>query len=148
MIIGKPGSGKTTLLRDLICQKSNYGTDTICVIDEKREIFPFYNGSPCFSVGKRSDIISGCAKSDGIEIALRNMGPGIIAVDEITALEDCQALLHAGWCGVDLIASAHAGCRKDLFTRSVYKPLVESKLFDTLIILDAHKSWHMERMYG
>ena len=147
LIIGKPGSGKTTLLRDLISQKSDNQTGSVCVVDEKRELFPFVNGRPCYRMGKRTDILSGYRKADGISIALKNMGPAIIAMDEITATEDCVALLHAGWCGVHLIASAHAGSRHDLFTRLVYKPIIDSQIFDTLVILDETKSWHVERMY-
>lgn len=147
LIIGKPGSGKTTLLRDLIYQKSNKCDGSVCVIDEKKELFPFIKGIPCYSSGKRTDIISGSKKIYGIEIALRNMGPSLIAVDEITAPDDCDALTKAGWCGVSLIASAHAGSRQDLFTRSVYKPIIETKLFDTLVILNGDKSWRVERMY-
>ena len=146
LIIGKPGSGKTTLLRDLIRQRSNYGTGSICVVDEKREVFPLSQGQLCFNPGKQTDILSGCSKTKGIEILLRNMAPDTIAVDEITAEADCKALLHAGWCGVDLIATAHAGNRDDLFTRSVYKSILNSSIFDTLVILRSNKTWSHERL--
>ena len=85
-------------------------------------------------------------KKYGIETALRCMGPSVIAVDEITAAEDCEALIHAGWCGVRLFATAHASCKADLYARPVYKPLTETHLFDTLITLGRDKSWHVERM--
>ena len=74
------------------------------------------------------------------------MSPDTIAMDEITAKEECDALLHAGWCGVHLLATAHAGSKIDLFSRPVYRPIIESKLFETLIILQPDKSWHIERM--
>jgi stage III sporulation protein AA len=67
-------------------------------------------------------------------------------VDEITAQEDCQALMQAAWCGVRLLATAHAADKKDLFRRSIYKPLAECGLFDTLIVLNRDKSWKVERM--
>lgn len=146
LIIGKPGSGKTTLLRDLIRQKSNCGQGSVALVDEKGEVFPHIHGKPCFSTGKRTDILTGCGKAIGLEILLRNMGPDTIAVDEITAAEDCQALLHAGWCGVKLLATAHAGCLEDLMTRPVYKPLIQSKLFDHILILNSDRSWRVERM--
>lgn len=145
LIIGSPGSGKTTLLRDVIRQKSSRGNGCIAVVDERQEIFPHMNNQFCFPVGKHTDILSGCKKTQGIEAVLRNMGPQIIAVDEITAREDCEALLHAGWCGVKLLATAHAGDRKDLYNRPVYRPIIESKLFDTLLIMQADKSWRAER---
>lgn len=146
LIIGRPGSGKTTLLRDLIAQKSNRRGSCVCVIDEKCELFPYYNGESCFNAGTRTDVISGCSKRDGIEIAIRNMNPDIVAFDEITAAEDCEAMLHAGWCGVQLIGTAHAGSRQDLITRPIYKPIIENKLFDTLVIMKPDKSWSVERL--
>ena len=74
------------------------------------------------------------------------MGPDTIAIDEITAYEDCQALLQAGWCGVSLLATAHAGSREDLLRRPVYRPIIESGLFDTLLVLSGDKTWHAERL--
>ncbi len=147
LILGKPGSGKTTLLRDLIRQKSNAETGSICVVDEKEEIFPSIGTEFCFDTGERTDVISGCSKKQGIEAVLRNMGPAWIAVDEITAQEDCEALLHAGWCGVKLIATAHASGKEDLLSRAVYSPIAESRLFTHLIVLREDKSWYQERMY-
>lgn len=146
LILGRPGSGKTTLLRDLIRQKSDTGQGSICVVDERGELFPHFQMQSCFPCGRRTDIITGCGKPQGIEAALRNMGPEIIAVDEITAQTDCQALMHAGWCGVDLLATAHAGSRRDLFSRPIYRSLAESRLFQTLLILQPDKSWKLERM--
>lgn len=91
-------------------------------------------------------MLSGCSKPHGIEAILRNMGPSTIAVDEITAEADCKALLHAGWCGVDILATAHAANKKDLYKRPVYKSIVNSRLFDTLVILRTDKTWYMERI--
>ena len=74
------------------------------------------------------------------------MGPVCIAVDEITQEDDCTALLHAGWSGVALLATAHAKNRSDLLTRPIYRPMIEKKLFDTLIVMQPDKSWTLERM--
>ncbi len=146
LIVGRPGSGKTTLLRDLIRQKSENSEGSIAVVDERGELFPKVQGDNCFPPGRRTDILSGCSKAEGIHIVLRNMNPSIIAVDEITAQEDCNALIHAGWCGVKFLATVHAGSRSDLYSRPVYKPIIKSGLFDTLLILQPDKSWRMERM--
>ena len=146
LILGPPGSGKTTLLRDLIRQRSNQNQGAVSVVDEKEEIFPRVNGKICFPCGMHTDIMSGCSKTVGIESVLRNMGPKTIAVDEITAQEDCNALIHAGWCGVKLLATAHAASVNDLHSRPVYKPLIEQKLFDAVIILQPDKSWRLERI--
>lgn len=146
LIIGKPGSGKTTLLRDLIRNRSNNSCGSVAVVDEKGELFPTVDGDSLYYPGLRTDILCGCRKQEGIEAVLRNMGPDTIAVDEITAQEDCQALMHAGWCGVKLLATAHAADKKDLFSRPVYKPIITSNLFDSIFVLHPDKSWHIERM--
>ena len=146
LILGKPGSGKTTLLRDLIRSKSEYSSGCIAVVDEKSEIFPHVHSISCFEIGRNTDVLFNCPKPIGIEAVLRNMGPAVIAVDEITAEEDCRALLHAGWCGVDILATAHAGSIQDLYSRPVYKSIVESKLFNNIVILRPDKSWYLERI--
>ncbi len=146
LIIGKPGSGKTTLLRDLIRRISDSGRGSVAVMDEREEIFPFSHQTPCFSIGKRTDVMTGCSKAQGIDMLLRTMGPESIALDEITAEEDCQALMQAGWCGVRLIATAHAGSMEELCSRKIYQPLVKSRLFDTFVVMHADKSYHWERM--
>lgn len=142
LILGPPGVGKTTLLRDLIRLRSENGT-AVAVVDERGEIFPTDTG---FDTGPRTDILTGCSKAQGVQMALRTMGPKCIAVDEITAPEDCQALLGAGWCGVELLATAHASGCADLRKRGVYRPLWESGLFEQGIVLGRDKSWRMERM--
>jgi len=146
LIIGPPGSGKTTLLRDLIRCKSNMGQGSVAVVDEREELFPLWQGQACFPSGSRTDILSACPKAAGIEAVLRNMNPEWIAVDEITAKQDCEALLHTGWCGVNLMATAHAGSMQDLLSRPVYQPLITNKLFSTVLILRRDKSWTTERM--
>ena len=146
LIIGSPGSGKTTLLRDLIRQISNSGSGSVAVVDERGELFPQCNGRYCFDSGSRTDVISGCSKTQGIEMVLRTMGPATIAVDEITAESDCDALIRAGWCGVRLIATAHAADATDLFNRPVYRKLWKSGLFECVVVLQRDKTWSIERM--
>lgn len=146
LIVGSPGSGKTTLLRDLIRFRSENNRGAIAVVDEKEEIFPTDNGKLYFPPGPRTDIICGCSKAQGIDCLLRNMGPQTIAVDEITAAEDCIALAHAGRCGVDLLATAHAGSKRDFIKRPIYRPIIESGIFEYLLILREDKTWTFERI--
>lgn len=141
LLIGPPGSGKTTLLRDLV-RRIAEGAN-VAVVDERGELFP-ENGFP---IGKGVDILRGCPKNQGIEVLLRTMGPEWIAVDEITASVDCDAMTQAGWCGVKLLATAHAVCMDDLHSRSVYRPIINSGLFSTICVLNHDKTYRVERIH-
>ena len=139
LLIGPPCSGKTTLLRDLA--RSIAGKETVGVVDERGELFP---EGVCR--GRRMDVLSGCCKPQGVEALLRTMSPATIAVDEITSEGDCVALIRAGWCGVRLIATAHAENLLDLQQREVYRSLVSERLFEHVLVLGRDKSWREERM--
>lgn len=139
LILGAPGWGKTTLLRDLARQIGD--NRIMCVMDERGELFP-----DRIPRGKRMDVLSDCPKKQGIEILLRTMGPEYIAMDEITAQEDCQALIEASNCGVHLISTAHASSIEDYLSRKIYCPLVERKIFHTIVLLHPDKTYTVERM--
>ena len=139
LILGAPGWGKTTLLRDIARNLAD--RETVCVVDERGELFP--DG---FLRGKRMDVLTGCPKASGVERVLRTMGPQWIAVDEITAEEDCEALFHAMGCGVKLLATAHATSCRDLKKRTIYRELLQMGLFSQVLVLNSAKKWHMERM--
>ena len=138
LILGQPGSGKTTLLRDIARTVSE--TDTVAVVDEREELFPLD-----FNRGKRMDVLRLCPKQIGVEMLLRTMGPQWIAVDEITNEADCEALIKASNCGVKLLATAHASDCSDLRKREVYRKLMETNIFENIVILRMDKSYIWER---
>ena len=138
LILGAPGWGKTTLLRDLIRHRARQ--QTVCVVDERGELFP--DG---FRKGKRMDVLRGATKSDGIIRLLRTMGPEVIAVDEITSAEDCEALRQAFGCGVKLLATAHAGSLEEFNTKPMYRKILEEELFGSILVLHRDKTCRKER---
>lgn len=146
LILGAPGSGKTTLLRDYIRRISGSPMGSVCVVDERGEIFPFSGGKMCFDPGNGTDVMTGRSKAEGIDCVIRAMGPKWIAVDEITRPADCDALVQALWCGVKVVATAHAASVRDLFSRPVYRPIVDSGVFSTAVVLHTDKSYHLERI--
>ena len=146
LILGSPGSGKTTLLRDLIRHISNKDSGSIAVVDERGELFPTRSGQACFDAGKRTDVLSNCKKTIAIELVLRTMSPQLIAVDEITSEEDCEALSHAAWCGVSLIATAHADSIEDLYKRKAYNKLLRDGTFTHFVVMHHDQSWTLERV--
>ncbi len=139
LILGAPGWGKTTLLRDLSRRYAQ--EETVCVIDERGELFP-----PGLPRGRRMDVMTGCTKPSGIEMLLRTMGPEWIAVDEITAEADCEAILQASNCGVRLLATAHASGLQDYFTRGIYKNMARQTVFPVVLVLRADKRFTIERV--
>ncbi len=139
LILGAPGWGKTTLLRDLCRRRAE--EMTVSVVDERGELFP-----TGILRGERMDVLSGCPKPQGLEMLLRTMGPDCIAVDEITAGEDCEGLIGAANCGVTLLATAHAASMQDYYDRGIYRRVVQQKLFSTILLLKQDKSYTVERM--
>ena len=139
LILGAPGWGKTTLLRDLIRFRSR--KETVSVVDERGELFP-----PGFDRGLQTDVLTGCPKARGLLQLLRTMGPQTIAVDEITAPDDCRALGQASFCGVHLLATAHASTFNEFRGRRIYEDLLKDKIFDYVLTLQENQTYQVERM--
>jgi len=139
LILGAPGWGKTTLLRDLIRERAR--DKTVGVVDERGELFP-----EGFDSGKKTDILRGCRKPEGLELMLRTMSPACIAVDEITAVEDCNGLIRAAGCGVSLLATAHAASLEEFYSRNIYRPLAEKGIFQWILLMHPDKHFTTERM--
>ncbi|MBQ2158347.1 MAG: stage III sporulation protein AB [Oscillospiraceae bacterium] len=151
LIISPPGGGKTTLLRDLVRYISDAaGGPRVGLCDERSEIAAFFDGEPTMDVGRRTDVLDGCPKARAVSMLLRSMNPGVIAIDEITAEEDAEAMTRAAHCGVKLIATAHAASRTELAERPIYRALLASGVFEELIVirkLGGRRSYAREAMY-
>ena len=112
------------------------------MVDERGELFP----PGAFDEGPWTDVLTGCAKGRGMDILVRTMGPEYVAMDEITAEEDCEALIHAGNCGVKLLATVHGSSLADLGRRPLFRDLLKMNLFESCAILHQDKSLRTERM--
>jgi stage III sporulation protein AA len=145
IIISPPKCGKTTLIRDITRNisegmgKENFKGKKVCVIDERSEIGACFNGVPQLHVGIRTDILDGCPKSEGIMMAIRSMSPDVIVCDEIGTNKDMNSILTALNSGVSLITTIHGYDIEDLYSRPVFKEIIENKVFKRAIILSNRK---------
>ncbi|WP_207652172.1 stage III sporulation protein AA [Clostridium oryzae] len=141
IIISPPKCGKTTILRDISRNISN-GINTInlagkkvCVIDERSEIAACCNGIPQLEVGLRTDVMDNCPKSEGIMMAIRSMSPEVIICDEIGTHADMESILSALSCGVNLITTMHGDSLQDLYSRLVFKDIINNHVFKRAVIM-------------
>ena len=131
LIISPPGAGKTTLLRDLIRLVSdNFKRYRVAVVDERNEISASFLGEPQNDIGKRTDVLCGYKKKDGIIRAIRSMSPDLIALDEIGSREDTDAIIKCKYCGVNVIATMHGDSFLDA------KEFMEKGIFKNYILID------------
>ncbi len=144
LIIGAPGRGKTTLLRDMIRQCSDRFGWRIGVADERMELAACLSGVPQFDLGGHTDVLSGAEKEQAIDILVRTMNPQWIALDEITAAADIEAILRASYCGVRFLATAHAASISELKQRPLYQRLLASGVFENLMVIDADRKIQMQ----
>lgn len=138
LVLSPPGMGKTTLLRDLIRRVSD-GVGVlprrVGVADERGELAAMYDGFPQVSIGARTDVVDGCTKAAALTMLLRGMNPQVLAADEITAAADVSGMEAAAGCGVTLLCTAHGGSASDLWTRPLYRRLMEAKLFQKVVLI-------------
>ncbi len=134
LIISPPGHGKTTMLRDLVRQLSD-GLLRVSLVDERGEIAAKYRGVAQFDVGAHTDIMDGMEKASAAMLMLRTMTPDVIALDEITASEDIEAMERIANCGVSIIATAHGDDVRSLMSRPLYRRLCELGIFKKAIVL-------------
>lgn len=132
LIISPPGYGKTTLLRDLLRQISESGT-RVAVADERGELAALHGGIPQFDVGPFTDILDGCPKAEGVMTLIKTMSPEVVALDEVTAAADVEAVAYACHCGVTVLATAHAADLQDLKRRPLYQKMLACQVFARVV---------------
>lgn len=139
LIISPPRCGKTTLLRDLIRQISDGNKwvkgCTVGVVDERSELAGCYHGIPQNQMGMRTDVLDGCPKADGMLMLVRSMSPQVIAVDEIGAPEDVQAIKYAMHCGCRMVATVHGETLEEIQKKPLFEQLVKERCFERYVVL-------------
>lgn len=129
LIAGPPGSGKTTLLRDsvrLISCGIGTARKRVAVVDTRGEIAAVKDGVPQNDIGVLTDVLTGCGKTDGIEIAVRTLNPEVIAFDEIANRDEARSVISSMFSGVEAITTVHAGSKEEIFEREPARLLLES----------------------
>lgn len=141
LIISPPRCGKTTLLRDIIRQLSDGGNGregvTVGVVDERSEIAACYQGIPQNDLGIRTDVLDCCPKARGMMMLIRSMSPQVVAVDEIGGKDDLEALQYVMNCGCKVVATVHGQSFEDVKKKPGLGEMVEEKLFERYLVLDA-----------
>lgn len=148
LLLSPPGCGKTTLLREWVRLVSDRG-HTVAVVDERSEIAALSDGAPQFAVGRCTDVMEGCTKKQAVLMLLKTMSPALLALDEITAPEDVEAVSLCAHCGTAVAACAHAAGLADLRRRPLYRRLLELHVFESVVIIEkkeGKRSYRMERL--
>lgn len=152
LLVSPPRCGKTTLLRDMIWQISDGNSwikgKTVGVVDERSEIGGCYRGVAQNHLGKRTDILDGCPKVEGMMMLIRSMGPEVIAVDEIGSPEDVHAIEYAMHCGCRILATVHAGSIEELKRKPLFQQMVKRGSFERYVLLgNQKKTGQVEGIY-
>ena len=138
IICGGVNSGKTTVLRELCrltgnCRKS-------ALIDERNEISCTDGGLPQNDIGAMTDVIVNMKRSPGIISAVRTLSPEVIFCDEISSMEDSQAILNGIGCGVRFVVTAHGNSITELRKREDTAWLLDSGMIGSIVFLQGQSA--------
>ena len=128
LIYSSPGVGKTTILRELIYKLSTMPSPIrFSVIDSREEIIAGDD------IDASMDLYLAYPKGIAINLATRTMTPQLIICDEISTLDETEAILNSVNCGVKIIATTHASSFEELKNKKQISSLLNSSVFDYAI---------------
>lgn len=128
LIFSKPGIGKTTVLREIASTiASSPFNFRVAVVDTRHEICNALTESLTI------DALSGYPRAKGMELALRTLSPEYIICDEISNIDDANAIFNSSGAGVPVIASTHAGNLEELNSKVYLKDLINYRIFSNLV---------------
>lgn len=154
LVVSPPKCGKTTILRDIAKNISNgmyqvnLSGKKVTIVDERSEIAACYNGIPQMNVGIRTDILDNCLKKSGMIMAIRSLSPEVLICDEIGTEGDLEALNMAFNSGVNIIVTVHGYDIDDIYSRRVFKDLIDNCILERIILLSSRKgAGTIEKVY-
>lgn len=144
LLISRPGVGKTTFLRDCIRIISNgdgaRAGKKVCVIDERSEIAACHLGIPQNDVGKRTDVLDGCLKEEGMRLSLRGMSPEVIAVDELGGKKEAKAVGQILLSGCKILGTVHGEEMGQIVKLAGMKRMCREKWFQRYVFLNKREN--------
>ena len=146
LVLSKTGVGKTTFIRDLSLNISSEINNNVVIVDERNEIALKSHFKNLFN-GKQVDVLTYSDKDYGFNQAVRALNPNFIITDELMGESDLNSVINAIYCGVSVIATAHANSPKDFFNRFNYDFSKNNKIFDYFVVISNENGVRMFDCY-